>query len=109
MIYELRTYWAAPGKLDALNARFRNITMALFARHNIKVVGFWTATPPTAESGDLIYVLAFDDQAALTAAWSAFREDPEWKAGRAASEVDGSLTSKVTSVVMQSIDYSPAK
>lgn len=109
MIFELRTYWAAQGKLDALNARFRNITMGLFARHNIKVVGFWTPLQATPESGDLIYVLAFDDQAALTAAWSAFREDPEWKAGRAASEVDGPLTSKVTSVVMHATDYSPVK
>lgn len=109
MIYELRTYWAAPGKLDALNARFRNITMGLFERHNIKVVGFWTPLQTTPESGDLIYVLAFEDQAALTVAWNAFREDPEWKAGRAASEVDGPLTSKVTSVVMQSTDYAPVK
>jgi NIPSNAP len=109
MIYELRTYWAAPGKLDALNTRFRNITMGLFARHNIKVVGFWMPLQPTPESGDLIYVLAFDDQAALAAAWNAFREDPEWKAGRAASEVDGPLTAKVTSVVMHSTDYSPVK
>ena len=33
MIYELRTYEAAPGKLPALNARFRDHTRGLFERH----------------------------------------------------------------------------
>ena len=42
MIYELRTYEAAPGKLPALNARFRDHTRGLFERHGMEVVGFWT-------------------------------------------------------------------
>lgn len=109
MIYELRTYWCPPGKLDALNARFRNLTMRLFARHNIKVVGFWTPEPATPESGDLVYLLAFDDRASLEKAWAAFRADPEWQAGRAASEVNGSLVAKVVSTVMHATDYSPLR
>jgi NIPSNAP len=107
MIYELRTYWAAPGKLDNLNARFRNLTLGLFARHNMTVIGFWTPQPITPDTGDLVYLMAYPDHAALTAAWDAFRADPDWQAGRAASEVDGKLAAKVTSVVLQSTDYSP--
>lgn len=107
MIYELRTYWAAPGKLDNLHARFRNVTLKLFARHNMQVVGFWTPTPTTAESGDLVYLMAYPDQAALTASWEAFRADPDWQAGKAASEVNGTLVAKVASLVMQATDYSP--
>ena len=42
MIYELRVYEAAPGRLPDLNARFANHTLGFFARHGIKVVGFWT-------------------------------------------------------------------
>ncbi len=106
MIYELRTYWAAPGKLEALHARFRNLTLGLFARHNMHVVGFWTPVPTTAESGDLVYILAYPDQTALTTAWNAFRADPEWQAGRAASEANGTLVVKSTSIVMQPTDYS---
>ena len=36
MIYELRTYYAAPGKMDALNKRFRDHTCDIFekARHD---------------------------------------------------------------------------
>ena len=109
MIYELRTYWAPPGKLDALNTRFRTLTLDLFARHQMRVVGFWMPEPATAESGDLVYVLAFPDRAALETAWANFRADPEWQAGRAASEANGSLVSKVISTVMQATDYSPLK
>lgn len=107
MIYELRTYWAAPGKLDNLNARFRNLTQSLFARHNMTVVGFWTPTPITPDTGDLVYLMAYSDQAALTASWDAFRADPDWQAGRAASEANGALVIKISSVVLQSTDYSP--
>ena len=31
-VFEMRTYYAAPGKLDALNARFRNHTTKLFEK-----------------------------------------------------------------------------
>ena len=107
MIYELRTYWVAPGKLDRLHTRFRELTLGLFARHAMNVVAFWTPAPTTEASGDLVYLLAFPDQAALEAAWAAFRADPEWQAGKAASEADGPLVAKLTSTVLQPTDYSP--
>lgn len=107
MIYELRTYWAAPGKIEALHRRFRTLTLGVFARHHIEVVGFWTPKPVTAESGHLIYLLRFADEAAMHAAWEAFRADPEWVAGRAASEKDGRLVEKLTSQVLSPTDYSP--
>ena len=106
MIYELRTYWAAPGKLDALHTRFQTLTLGLFERHGIRVLGFWTPSPITAETGDLVYLVAFTDQQALEQAWAAFRTDPEWVAGRAASEVDGILASKVVSTILHPTAYS---
>ena len=45
MIYELRTYWAAPGKAEALHNRFRTLTLGIFAKHAMQVVGFWTPDP----------------------------------------------------------------
>ena len=54
MIYELRTYWAAPGKQDALHARFRTLTCRLFAKHGMQIVGFWVPDTPTTETGDLV-------------------------------------------------------
>lgn len=107
MIYELRTYWAAPGKADALHTRFRDLTLRMFARHAMDVVGFWTPEPETEESGTLVYMLRFADEDAMKKAWSAFRADREWQDGKAASESDGPLTTKVTSIVLHPTDYSP--
>ncbi|MEN9934065.1 MAG: hypothetical protein RLZZ387_644 [Chloroflexota bacterium] len=107
MIYELRTYWATPGKAEALHSRFRTLTLGVFARRGMQLVGFWTPTADTETNGDLVYLMAFPDEEAGRAAWDAFRADPEWQAGKAASEVDGPLAARVTSVFMQPTDYSP--
>ena len=107
MIYELRTYWAAPGKLEALHRRFRTLTLGIFARHQMEVVGFWTPAPFTPDGGDLVYILRFADEDAMAEAWQAFREDPEWVAGKKASETDGTLVEKLTSAILHPTDYSP--
>jgi hypothetical protein len=107
MIYELRTYWANPGKAEAMHNRFRTLTLGIFKRHNMEVIGFWTPQPADPECGDLVYMLRFPDEAAKTAAWAAFEKDPEWINGKAASEVNGKLVDHLTSVLMNSTDYSP--
>ena len=61
MIYEYRAYEAAPGKLEALNARFRNHTLGIFERHGIKNIGYWTASVGD-YSDRLIYIVAFEDE-----------------------------------------------
>ena len=109
MIYELRTYWAAPGKAEALHNRFRTLTLGIFAKHGMQVVGFWTPDPSVEDAGDLVYIMAFPDQEAKARAWDAFRADPEWIAGRAASEKEGTLAVRVKSVTLLPTDYSPLK
>lgn len=108
--FELRTYTALPGKLEALHGRFRNHTLRLFGKHGMDVVGFWVPTDAEAGAGEkLIYVLAHKSRVAADPSWKAFREDPEWLAARTASEVDGRLTAKVESVFLAPTDYSPVK
>ena len=109
MIYELRVYWANPGKLEALHNRFRHVTLALFARHNMQVNAFWTPLPTTEDSGDLVYILAFPDEDAVRTSWDAFVNDPDWIKGRDASEVNGKLVKKITSTLLAPTDYSPLK
>ena len=41
--------------------------------------------------------------------WKAFRDDPDWKKAKDASEKDGVLVQKVESVFMNPTDYSPIK
>ena len=108
--FELRTYTAAPGKLEALHARFRNHTNRLFARHGMTIVGFWV--PIDKDKGadnTLVYLLRFPDRAAREKAWEDFRKDPEWIAARDASEASGKIVDKVDSVMLTATDYSPLK
>lgn len=108
--FELRTYVAAPGKLQALHARFRDHTNALFTKHGMTVVGYWV--PSDADKGasnTLVYLMSFPSRAARDKAWDAFRADPAWLAARTASEVDGKLTDKVDSLLLTATDYSAMK
>ena len=109
-VFELRTYTAAPGKLDALNARFRDHTIALFKKHGMEVLGFWEPIDKEAGAGDkLIYLLAHPSREAAQANWKAFREDPEWVKVKAESEAGGVLPAKIESVYLAGTDYSPLK
>lgn len=109
-VFELRTYTASPGKLDALNARFRDHTIALFKRHGMEVVGFWEPLDKEAGAGEkLVYMLAHPSRAAAEASWKAFRDDPEWVKVKADSEKGGVLTTRIESVFLAGTDYSPLK
>jgi hypothetical protein len=109
-VFELRTYTAEPGKLDALNARFRNHTNRLFEKHGMTIIGFWMPAKQKEGEEKLIYILAYPSKDAADKSWKAFREDPEWQKAREASEKDGKLLSKPPeSVYMKPTDYSPLK
>ena len=108
--FELRTYTSPPGKLEALHARFREHTNALFRKHGMTIVGFWVPSDPDKGAANtLVYLLAFPDKAARDKAWDAFRADPEWNAVRTASEADGKIVEKVDSLLLTATDYSPIK
>lgn len=111
-VYELRTYTTEEGRLPALHARFRDHTVKLFEKHGMKNVIY--LTPIDAEGkpvgNKLVYLLAHKSQAAAKASFDSFRQDPDWKAARDASEKDG----KILAIPPESqfyvpTDYSPLK
>jgi hypothetical protein len=108
-VFELRTYHVAPGKMEALQARFRDHTNKLFKEHGMTIVGFWNPTDEKKRDRELIYILSFPSREAADKSWQAFRDDPDWKAAKAASEKDGVLVEKVDSVFMTPTDYSPIR
>jgi hypothetical protein len=103
--FEMRKYYAAPGKLDDLHARFRNHTMKLFEKHGIENVGYWVPLDNT--NNTLIYILASPSKEARDESWKAFGADPDWKQVVKESEANGRLVSKVESVFMNATDFSP--
>src|SRR5258708_5459308 len=87
LCYELRTYYAAPGKLDELHARFRDHTCKLFEKHDIQNLGYWV--PLDNSEIKLIYLLAYPSREARDKSWKAFMADPDWQAAYKASEANG--------------------
>jgi hypothetical protein len=107
--FELRIYHVAPGKMEALQASFRDHTNKLFDKHGMTIIGFWT--PDNADEADkkLIYILAYPSKEAREKSWKAFREDPDWLAVKSASEKDGKLVEKVEEIYLNPTDFSPIK
>ncbi|HEX6984591.1 MAG TPA: NIPSNAP family protein [Planctomycetaceae bacterium] len=108
-VFEIRTYTANEGKLDDLNARFRDHTTKLFEKHGMTNVGYWVPLDEPRSKDTLIYVLAHESREAAKKSWEAFGKDPEWQKVRAASEENGRLVAKVESVYVAPTDYSPMK
>ena len=75
LCYELRIYHAAPGKLDALNARFREHSCALLEKHGFTNIGYWV--PMDNKDNLLIYVISGPNREAHDKAWNEFAADPE--------------------------------
>jgi hypothetical protein len=108
--FELRTYTAPEGKLAELDARFRDHTVALFAKHGMTNLGYFH--PTDADKGaanTLLYFLAYPNREAAAAAWQGFRADPDWMKARTASEQNGRLTTKVESLYLTPVDFSAIK
>ena len=108
-VFEIRTYTTEPGRLDALNARFREHTTKLFEKHGMTNVGYWVPLDEPRSQNTLIYVLAHESREAADKSWAEFGKDPEWQKVRAASEADGKIVSKVDRVFASPTDYSPMK
>jgi NIPSNAP protein len=104
--FEMRTYYAAPGKLDDLLARFRNHTTALFEKHGMVNIGYWL--PLTNSESKLVYLLAYPNREAREKSWKEFGADPTWQQMAKESEKNGKLVAKVESIYLQAMDFSPA-
>ncbi len=103
-LYELRTYHAEPGKLDALLTRFRDHTCKLFEKHGMTNVGYWV--PVDNRDNLLVYLLTYPDMEARDAAWKGFLADEDWKKAAAASEVNGKLVGKIDEAFLASTSFS---
>lgn len=105
--FELRIYYCAPGRLDALIERFSNHTTRIFEKHGMTNIGYWV--PENNTENALYYILAYPDKKARETSWAAFNADPEWIKVKTASEESGKIVMKVTSVFMNPLAFSKIK
>lgn len=108
-VFEIRTYHCFPGRLDALNKRFREHTMKMFEKHGMTNVAYWTFQDSPAKEDTLIYVISHASREQAKANWAGFIADPEWQKISADSQVDGKIVEKIDSVFVDATDYSPLK
>ncbi len=106
-VFELRTYTAPEGKLDNLQARFRDHTMRFFELHGMTNIGYWTPQDAPNLSNTLVYIIAHDSREAAAASWEAFGSDRDWRQVRRESQSAGRLVSNVESVFLDPTDFSP--
>jgi hypothetical protein len=103
MIYELRVYEVAPGKLPALHDQFQQVTLKIFDRLGFRQAGFWTADVGT--SNELIYLLAWESLAEREQKWAEFRAS-EWPQMQAKTEADGPFLLRIRSSILRPTPYS---
>jgi hypothetical protein len=108
-VFEMRTYYTLPGRLDALHKRFRDHTRRVFEKHGMTSVAYWVPQDAPGRENTLVYVISHASREQAKANWAAFVADPEWKKIAEASQVDGKIIERIESVFMDATDYSPLK
>jgi hypothetical protein len=108
-VFEIRTYYTFPGRLDALHQRFRNHTLKLFEKHGMTNIGYWAPQDAPARENTLIYVISHASREQAKANWAAFGADPDWQKVAADSQKDGKIVERIESVFMDATDYSPLR
>jgi hypothetical protein len=96
--FELRIYYAHPGRMDALLERFQNHTTKIFEKHGMENIGYWL--PESGDQNTLYYILAYPSKDARDKSWAAFSADPKWKEVQSKSEESGKIVDSVKSVFM---------
>jgi hypothetical protein len=107
-VFELRVYHAVPGKLPALESRFRDTTSKLLAKHDLKVVGYWIPEGGPAWDNTFVDILAYPSREEANKNWASFVADPEFQEV-IKSEQANKLVEKEDSTYMNPTDFSPMK
>jgi hypothetical protein len=107
-VFELRVYHAVPGKLPALESRFRDTFSKLLAKHDLKVVGYWVPEGAPTWDNTFIFMVAHSSREEAKKNWDAFRADPEFQEVLKAEEADKTVE-KIDVTYMRPTDFSPMK
>jgi NIPSNAP len=105
-VYELRLYHVKEGKMDALKTRFGDHTVAIFRRHNMKSIGYWSPEDAPDSQNLFIYILEHPSRQEAEKNWAAFQADPEWKKVKAESEANGLLVDHIDHYFMDPTSFS---
>ena len=105
-VFELRVYHAVPGKLPVMEARFRDKTSKILARHNPNVVGCWETEGGPDNS--FIFLLVHESREEAKKNWDAMRVDPEFQDILKSEQTEKTLE-RADVTYMRPTDFSPLK
>jgi NIPSNAP len=107
-VFELRVYHALPGKLPALESRFRDTTSKLLAKHDLNVVGYWASDGASASDNTFIFLLAHSSREEAKKNWAAMWADPQFQEVVKAERTE-KLVEKVDVTYLRPTDFSALK
>jgi len=107
MIYEYRKYTATPGNLPNLHKRFEEAVLALFERHGIDVLAFWTPAVGGCSLTELHYIVQWPDAATMEKSWAALFADPETAEVVARFDANGPIVATAENQLWKLTPYSP--
>lgn len=102
MIYELRSYECAPGRLPRVIQRFEQDALPLWEELGIRPVGFWTTEIGESDQS-LHYMLAWESLAEREAKWATFAADARWGEARRRTEGDGPMVSRIRNTILKPV------
>jgi uncharacterized protein YaaR (DUF327 family) len=103
MLYELRVYHVNPGKMRAIQDRFKDYVIDLFMKHDLKVTLFWEEIDEA--NNRLYYVVEHANMKMRNLNYDRFRNDPEWIELKRITEIDGPLVNKQESIFMKNVSF----
>ena len=77
MINQLRIYQVPKANRDPFLDRFRNHAARIMDTYGFRIQAMWTSE--TEDALSFVYLLTWEDEADMTAAWAAFMADQDWK------------------------------
>jgi hypothetical protein len=107
-VFELRIYHTVPGKLPALESRFRDIYSKLLAKHDLQVVGYWVPEGAANWDNTFVYLVAHSSREEAKKNWDAMLADPGTQEAIKSEEAD-KLVEKIDRMYMRPTDFSPMK
>ena len=105
-VFELRVYHAVPGKPPVMEARFRDKTSKILARHNLNVLGYWRTE--VGSDNSFIFLLVHESREEAKKNWDAMYVDPEFQEILKSEQTEKTLE-RADVTYMRPTDFSPLK
>jgi heme-degrading monooxygenase HmoA len=107
MIHQLRIYEIFEHNKVAFHERFRDHAARIMRKYGFNIVAMWEAQ--TDQRTEFVYLLAWPDETAKSAAWAAFMADEEWtEIKRVTGAEHGRLVGTIEDRLLVPTRYSPS-